>query len=181
MIKIVKSESDLPPSAVHVSSGEYSAVVGAVLGVVDEDKLLEAVEILAKDDVLTWRRSVPLGMWLEEVREGDRSFDGDILALIRSGEVPDGYEGATLLTEDDRCRFLGALLKRAKWDGSVAIVGIRETRRELDTNPNAAFYNTLRGALRACYSAGVDVWVVGMWLEEVLERDPRFFPFLEKP
>lgn len=181
MIKFVKSEGDLPPDAVHVSSGEYSAVVGAVLGAVDEVKLLEAVEVLAKDDVLTWRRLVPLGVWLEEVREGDRSFDGDILALIRSGSAPDGYEGASVLTEDDRCRFLGALLKRAKWDGSVAIVGVWETRRELDTDPKASFYNTLRGALRACWNAGVDVWVVGTWLEEVLERDPRFFPFLERP
>lgn len=178
MIKFVKSAEGLPTGAVQVQSGEYAAVIEPVMTVLESERLLEAVGVMAQADPLTWRQSVPLGDWLGEIREGDLEYAKDVLALISSGDVPAGekYE----LTDDDRCRFLGSLLKRMNWDGSVAIVGVQETERELDTDPKSAFYGTLRGALRVCWNAGVDIWVVGTWLRDVLERDARFCPFLER-
>lgn len=180
MIKFVKSVGELPVGAVQVQSGGYAAVVEPVMEAVGSERLLEAVEAIAMADPLTWRQSVPLGEWLGEIRDGDLEYAKDVLALIGSGDVPAGNEGDFDLTDDDRCRFLGSLLKRVKWDGSVAIVGVWETERELDTDPKSAFYGTLRGALRVCWNAGVDIWVVGTWLEDVLERDVRFYPFLDR-
>ncbi len=176
MVKFVKSVEDLPSGAVQVQSGMYAAVIEPMMKVVASERLLEAVEAMAKADPLTWRQSVPLGEWLGEIREGDLEYAKDVLALVGSGDVPAGEKYD--LTDDDRCRFLGSLLKWMKWEGSIAIVGVWETERELDTDPKSAFYGTLRGALRVCWNAGVDIWVVGTWLEDVLERDARFRPFL---
>lgn len=165
MSKNLKFCEEPPEGVLVVESTGMRSVVAPILEALHEGHLLEPA---FKSMRMPWViRKTPLE---------------DLLGQAPVSEV---LEGLACLSDVDACRFVGAVLKAVLESGDLPFKGVgvfcrKETYGEMVSEVRTEYHDSFRGALRACWWAGVCVYACGpTWLEEAISTDDRFSPFCE--